>query len=195
MRKKIGFGCMILGVLLIVSAFSLLVWNREADRRAAEASERVLPEVKQAMEEQWIAETAPEEEAPKGPLTAEIDGYAYIGILSIPALDLELPVMDEWDYDRLKLAPCLYFGSPEEDDMVIAAHNYSRHFGRLSRLKAGDLVIFQNMEGVVYTYEVGCIETLAPEDTEAMLESGWDLTLYTCTYGGANRVTVRCDRI
>ena len=33
--------------------------------------------------------------------TVEIDGY-----LSVPSVGLELPVMAEWDYDRLKTAPC-----------------------------------------------------------------------------------------
>ena len=39
------------------------------------------------------------------------------------------------------------------------------------------------------------LELLWPEQTEEMLSGEWDLTLFTCTLGGRQRVTVRCDRI
>lgn len=84
-----------------------------------------------------------------------IDGYDYIGCLTIPSLDLELPVMSDWDYTRLKIAPCLYYGSLETDNMVIAAHNYDCHFGRLSQLNIGDEIIFTYMNSVVCRYRVG----------------------------------------
>ena len=32
-------------------------------------------------------------------------------------------------------------------------------------------------------------------DVDGMLSGGWDLSLYTCTYGGRARLTVRCDEI
>lgn len=43
-------------------------------------------------------------------------------------------------------------------------------------------------------YEVTEVEELQPTEIGQMLESGYDLTLYTCTYGGQSRVTVRCSR-
>lgn len=191
MRKKLGIIFMILGVLLIFSAGALLSYNRMTDQEANEAAQEVLPDMKEAIAEQGEAEPVISDEMK----TVEIDGYEYIGYLSIPVLELELPVMAQWDYTRLKLAPCLYFGSVKTNDMVIAAHNYSRHFGRLKQLKTGDPVCFTDAEGNIYTYEVGGIETLPPDAVEEMIESEWELTLYTCTYGGAERVTVRCGRV
>lgn len=206
MRKKISIVCMTLGVLLLAAAISLAVYNRYEENRAAEASERVLPLLRQAIEANshaeppkpenitpGPAEPEPEETAPDRMTVVEIDGYGYIGYLSIPALELELPVMSEWDYTRLKTAPCRYYGSVKTDNMVIAAHNYSRHFGRLSQLKPGDTVRFTDMEGVVYDYTVGTLETLPPTATEEMIQGDWALSLYTCTYGGKKRVTVRCE--
>ena len=38
------------------------------------------------------------------------------------------------------------------------------------------------------------LETLPPTATEAMITSGFDLSLYTCTPGGS-RVTARCRKI
>ena len=139
-------------------------------------------------------ETVPQETlAPELPVT-EIDGYGYVGYLSIPKLELELPVMSEWDYARLKIAPCRQFGSSRTDDLVIAAHNYKKHFGHLKDLEAGDEVGFTDMEGIENLYEVIRVETLKPTEVDAVQNSDHDLVLYTCTYGGKTRVTVFCDR-
>lgn len=124
-----------------------------------------------------------------------IDGYEYIGYLSIPSLGLDLPVMADWDYPRLKLSPCRYVGSTKTDDLVIAAHNYDRHFGRLSQLTGGEEVYFIDMDGVLSSYEVVETSILMPTDIEEMTSGDYDLTLFTCTYGGKSRVTVRCNRI
>ena len=60
--------------------------------------------------------------------TQEIQGYDYIAVLYIPVLELELPVMDQWDYTRLTVAPCRYTGSIYSNDLVIAGHAYEPHF-------------------------------------------------------------------
>lgn len=124
----------------------------------------------------------------------EIDGYNYIGYLSVPALDLELQVMAEWDYRRLRIAPCRYAGSTKTDDLVIMAHNYERHFGKLSQLAAGDLVFFTDMDHLVSCYTVAEVLTLKPTAVEEMTAGEYALTLFTCTYGGKSRIAVRCDR-
>lgn len=194
MRKKFGIICMICGILLIAASVSLAVYNYEEDLHAAGAAGKVMPDLKQQISER--IESKPEELKGSDEMTvAEIDGYGYIGYLSIPSLGLELPVMSDWDYVRLKIAPCLYFGSVKRDNMVIAAHNYAGFFGRCSELKIGDAVLFTDMDGAVYEYKVGDMEVLPPSATEEMIKSRWDLSLYTCTYGGASRVTVRCERV
>lgn len=185
---------MALGTAMVTGALSLFLWNQREARRAAAASEEILPQLIEQIEP---AGTAPVlEEAPllRDMTAVEIDGYEYIGFLSIPALGLELPVMSEWDYTRLKIAPCRYAGSVFTGGLVIAAHNYVRHFGSLKTLSAGDAVYFTDMDGSVFTYEVSALEILSPTAIEEMTAGGYDLTLFTCTYGGQSRITVRCDR-
>ena len=194
MKNKLGTLCMVLGTVLILSALSLFLWNRREAEHAAEAAETILPQVVEQ-----IAETAAEAPVPPDPFDptmteAEIDGYMYIGYLSIPALGLELPVMSEWDYTRLTIAPCRYSGSTKTDDLVIAAHNYARHFGGLSGLSGGEEVYFVDMDNVVSCYTVVAVEILPPTAVEEMTNGDYDLSLFTCTYGGRSRVTVRCDR-
>ena len=125
----------------------------------------------------------------------EEDGGDYIGVLELPLLGLELPVMESWSYPDLRVAPCRYSGSAYQDDMVVAAHNYKSHFGCLKELRLGDEVRFTDMEGNVFRYAVADLETLGKYDVEKMTSGDWDLTLFTCTYGGKSRVTVRCQRM
>lgn len=159
-------------------------------------------------DEAWLAELKERTPAPEGARpepsptepaalsdemdAVEIDGDAYIGELSIPALGLTLPVMSQWSYAKLKRAPCRYEGSVQNRSMILLAHNYRRHFGQIHALTPGDAVWFTDVHGSATRYEVTLVETLGPKETARMREGDWDLTLFTCTYGGSSRVTVRC---
>ena len=101
--------------------------------------------------------------------------------------------MSQWSYSRLKVAPCRYAGSLYRGDMIIAAHNYKRHFGLLKTVPPGETVIFTDVDGRVFSYAVADMEIL-PGTAVAEMESGeWDLTLFTCTKGGRTRITLRCN--
>lgn len=191
MPKKSGVILILAGAALIVSALSLFLYNRYEDLRAGDAAEKLLPELQSVIDAQEAIVSPPLDPNLK---VVEIDGYGYVGRLSIPVLNLELPVMSEWDYVRLKKAPCRQFGSSKTDDLVIAAHNYKKHFGMFYKLKAGDKVLFTDMDGVINEYSVKLVETLIPTKVEAVQNSGHDLALYTCTYGGKTRIVVFCDR-
>ena len=71
----------------------------------------------------------------------------------------------------------------------------NRHFGLIKNLHYGDDVTFTDMDGNTFRYQVIEVETLKPLAVEEMKTGDWDLTLFTCTLGGATRVTVRCSRV
>ena len=205
MRGK-GTGLIILGILLILGACGLGAYNiRESDQAQLE-SDRLSQSLQEKIP-QLPAETDPvaapgEIAVPTLPdyvlfpslemPVVEVDGRGYVGMVSIPVLGLELPVINEWSYPALKIAPCRYVGSAYSDDMIIMAHNYRSHFGRLKELRPDDQVIFTDMDGNVFIYLVAELETLERTAVEDMEAGDWDLTLFTCTYGGRSRVTVRC---
>ena len=206
MPKKAGIIFVTIGVVLIFSALLLFLYNGFEDRRAGQQAESLMDDIHSAMTEETNPTTQPteieieitesQETIPAEMPVVMIDGYEYIGYLSIPDLELELPVMAEWDYSRLKIAPCRHFGSTRTDDLVIAAHNYKSHFGSLSKLNSGAEVIFTDMDGIENRYVlVKAPETLAPDAVDAVQNSGYDLVLYTCTPGGATRVVAFCDRV
>ena len=201
MHKRVGICCIILGICCLLASVGFIVYNRWEDDHAQNTSKTMLQDVRENMPGN-AGGTGGQDGAAKVPvdipqemLTTQVDGYDCIGILSIPVLELELPVLTDWSYTKLKVAPCHYFGSCYDKDFVIAAHNYQSHFGRLSQLQPKDLVFFTDISGAVYCYEVVLLETLPANATEEMITSGFGLSLYTCTPGGASRVTVRCNAI
>ena len=198
---------MVLGVILLGGALVLFVHNQREASQAEMQSVTLLPQLMQVIEESENTAAEPVTYAqPVGTpvefldpsafemTEVQINGYAYIGYLSIPKLNLELPIMADWDYNRLRIAPCRYVGSVRGEDLVIMAHNYASHFGGLSKLTEGDSVIFTDMDGVVTVYQVVAQDILDPYAVEEMVSGEFDLTLFTCTYGGQSRVTVYCDR-
>ena len=186
------------GLLLIAAALALVAYNIADAQRAAKSAAQALEALEQASPAVSAAEpdavpayvADPDMEMP----TVTVEGNDYIGQMDIDALGLSLPVISEWSYPALKVAPCRYTGSAYQDNMIIAAHNYSSHFGRLSQLSAGDAVRFTDVDGNVFTYTVSQIEDLPGTAIEEMQAGDWDLTLFTCTLGGRTRVTVRCTR-
>ena len=192
MRKKLGLASVVLGAVLVLAALALWAYNRREDAAAGAEAETAM----QAVQEQITQEPTPADPAaldPEMPV-AEIDGHEYVGYVAIPSIELELPVMADWDYDKLKLAPCRQFGSSRTDDLVIAGHNYKTHFGKLDRVAVGDAVTFTDMDGIVNHYTVEKIETLDPTMVDQVENSGYALVLYTCTYSGQTRTTLFCGR-
>lgn len=214
MRKK-GTGFLLLGILLLLASLTLTgynIWDGYRADAAAEATVEVLhtviPRYVENHPERFLPsdeDAAPAAETEPLPDLSQftgrempatvIDGYRYIGVLDIADLELSLPVMEEWDYDRLKISPCRFSGSVYKDNLVICAHNYPHHFTPLKSAPLGTEVRFTDMDGNEFCYEIADFEVVGPDDVEKMLSGDWDLTLFTCTTGGQTRLTVRCTRI
>lgn len=170
----------------------------EADLETEETQANDQPEEAEKAEE--TEETGEPEELPEIPdiydptmTEVMIYGYPYIGYLSVPDLELALPIISEWSYPRFQIAPCRVSGTVLEKNLVLGAHNYPSHFGRLSQLSRGADIYFTDMDDNAYHYQVADIEILQPNDIELLTAGEYPLTLFTCTYGGKTRVTIRCD--
>ena len=209
-RKLFGTVCAALGILLVtasLAAIGYILWNEELSGLHAQ----------QAMEQ--LLQQVPEETVPATPDSADtpvmrpestqspadpafrpmpevmIDGVPYVGYLSIPALNLELPVIGQSNEANLEIAPCRFYGTVYNKNFVIGGHRYRRHFRKLSTLGYGERLSFTDMEGNVYTYEVVEYEVLEPNQAEYLCSGDWDLSLFTCTPGGLTRVVLRCLRV
>lgn len=200
--KSKGKIFILLGLLLMVAALFLTGYNFIEEKRAESSSDEAvakLVEILPSPAESDSSFSGAEEEIPDYILNPDmempiktVDGVDYIGVLSIPSLELELPIISEWSYQNLKIAPCRYSGSAYNQSLVICAHNYASHFGNLEKLDIGEKITFTDVDGNVFYYKVASMEVLSPSATEEMEESEYPLTLFTCNITGRSRITLRC---
>ena len=212
MKNKLGYILIAAGIVLVACACLLVFSNQRENEMAQAQSQEVLEQVIAAMKTN--AETVenaptvgmdsePDAEPSEGPElsrlevreTIRVDGNDYIGYLSIPDLGKILPIMADWSYAKLRIAPCRYVGGVQTDDLVLCAHNYASHFGNIGQLNPGAAVSFTDVNGIVTNYEVVEVVILPPNAKEEMTSGEYPLTLFTCTYGGEKRVTVRCEKV
>lgn len=182
-----------IGFVFLFCAFALFLKNKYEDKYAGIKSHDTYLKIQEELNKDKREEITQIENIEMKKLN--IDGNDYIGTINIPTLGLELPIMEDWDYDKMKISPCRYYGTIYTNDLVICAHAYESMFANIKKLKRGDKVIITDMNKNKYIYEVILLEVLSPYNVKEMIESEFDLTLYTCTYDNLNRVTVRLNRI
>ena len=190
-----------IGKVCLLSALLLHLYNiydnMNQDQNQKQILEQYIQETNHQQDTSFIQipdyQLNPEMEMPEVSIPG-LEEAGCIGIIEIPSINIKLPVLSTWSYSLLKKAPCRYTGSIYLDNMVIAAHNSDAHFKKISNLQEGDIVTFTDAVGNVFTYSVAGIELLQPNEVDNMTNGQWPLTLFTCTYGGASRVTVRCKK-
>lgn len=199
-RSLLGNILITTGLILLLCAGGLFFFNMLENNTYDDASHDLTDAVKAEMDipSESDAVTVPARDLTRTEELLELtpkdigDGI-FDGILTIPAIDLEMSVFDTWNEEYLRQSVCRYYGSPYTEDFVIAGHNYRSGFGKLKDLQPGDEVYFTDMNGIVTHYTVEEVEILDGTDISGMLSGSWALSLYTCTYGGSARLTVRCS--
>lgn len=185
----------IIGVFLILISLTMTIYNKYEDLKAGKDANETLNIIKNEITSQkHVVDTLPTDEV-REMKTININGDEFIGTITIPSINLELPVLSKFSNSNLKKAPCRYYGNLFTNDLIICAHAYETFFANLNKLKQNDLIIFTDVDGNIYTYEVLEVEVLKETDVDKMVNNEFDLTLYTCTYDNTGRVTVRCNRV
>lgn len=191
MKNRISRILSCIGIVLVICSISLCAYNVYDSFRSYFVSQ-------QKMNEYHVVKTRvgsipdyvlnPDMDMPE----VNVDGMSCVGTLEIPSLDLNLCVTSTFSDDNMKQLPCRYYGSVYKKNMVIVAHNYWFHFGRLNTLKSGDEVIFTDAFGNQFKYSVDVIDVVSPESVSEVTNGKWPLTLVTCTLDSQNRIVVRC---
>ena len=215
MKHKKGSGLIFLGLAMIVAALCLTFWNMLDENRAHSSTDEIMAQLREQVPDYHSAAPSlpaqmQDSDSAAVPLPGEVEipnyrldphrempveivnGKPYIGVLTVPALGLELPVIQQWSYPNLRVAPCRYTGSLAGGDMVIMGHNYRSHFTPLHRVLPGAAVEFEDVNGVVHHYTVDRIDYIHKSEAE-LLPSEHPLILFTCTAGGQNRIVIRCS--
>ncbi|MCL2081660.1 MAG: sortase [Oscillospiraceae bacterium] len=205
--KKVMLGA---GVLAVLLSAGLMFSNMLEDIRAGSSAGQTAHELSDLMESERIEKISityakpPEPRKKKSAPAAkpsptphpvlELNGRKYLGLLDISPLPVGLlPVNVEVTEESLKKTPCRWSGDLS-GSLVIGGHNYSRHFGGLPRLKSGDSVSITDTNEVRHDYKVDKISKIHENEFENIINTRYDLTLFTCTKTRVERVVVRLSK-
>lgn len=191
-RKNIYF---LIGTICILVAAFIFAKNTledyEVNKTTQSITEQLIKDDDDASKEKGKYLKNPKMEMP----VKEIDGHEYIGYVKIKRLGLKLPIMSSWSYEKIKISPARYQGSVYEDNMVLLAHNYHAHFGKLYQLEKNDEIVFYDMDDNEFVFKVKDKEEIRGDKLDELLSGEWDLTLFTCTLSGEFRTVIRCDLV
>ena len=138
----------------------------------------------------------------------EYKGYKVIGIVKIPKINLEYPILEIGNIDPenakqpMKLSIIKYWGENVNDygNLSIAGHNNKdgTMFGKTKKLKIGDIVELTDLNGQTIQYSIYDIFVTDPNDVSILLpkeEVIREVTLITCTNGNKQRLILKAKEI
>ena len=194
MRRRIrGAVLVVLGLVLTLSGALAYAYQEYRANLAGQIAQQLLQDLTWDLRQLQISGVtveAPEEQMPQ----VTVDGDAMIGILQIEEVGIALPVLSDWDYEKLDRSPCRYSGTLEGNNLILLGHNYDQHLGRLKQLEPGDGVEFVDVAGRPHRFTVAETTVLRPTDVDALTEQPYPLAIFTCTLGGRSRLVVFCNR-
>lgn len=132
-------------------------------------------------------------------LTAS-DGTSYytIGVINIPSINVNYPILSTYTDELLKIAPCKFHGpNPNEvGNLCIAGHNYrnSKFFSKVPNLQLGDTIEITDLSGRMLTYTVYDKFIVNPDElacTSQLTNGKKEITLITCTNDNKQRHIIK----
>ena len=148
------------------------------------------------------------EEKRENQIQLEYKGYKVIGIVKIPKINIEYPILEIENIDPksaekpMKLSIIKYWGEKVNDygNLSIAGHNNKdgTMFGKTKKLQKGDIVELTDLNGQTIQYSIYDIFVTDPNDVSILLpkdELVREVTLITCTNGNKQRLILKAKEI
>lgn len=137
-----------------------------------------------------------------------LSGYKIIGIVKIPKIQIEYPILDIDSYnpeetkEPMKISIVKYWGENVNDfgNLSIAGHNNynGTMFGKTKFLERGDIVELTDLNNQKIEYSIDNIFVTDPNDITILQttdESVREVTLITCTKGNRQRLVLKAREI
>ena len=148
------------------------------------------------------------EEESGSEIQLEYKGYKVIGIIKIPKISIEYPILEIGDIDPenakkpMKLSIIKYWGENVNDygNLSIAGHNNKdgTMFGKTKKLQKDDIVELTDLKGQTIKYSIYDIFVTDPNDVNILLpkdELIREVTLITCTNGNKQRLILKAKEV
>lgn len=131
-------------------------------------------------------------------INEQIQGHKVVGIIKIPKIELEYPILEKTSKETLNLSITKFWGNRinEIGNVTLAGHNNlnGTMFGKLKKLEEGDIIELTDIQNVKLNYKVFKTYIIDPNDITCILpeqEGVREITLITCTNGNKNRFIVK----
>lgn len=131
-------------------------------------------------------------------INEQIQGHKVVGIIKIPKIELEYPILEKTSKETLNLSITKFWGNRinEIGNVTLAGHNNlnGTMFGKLKKLEEGDIIELTDIQNVKLNYKVFKTYVIDPNDITCILpeqEGVREITLITCTNGNKNRFIVK----
>ena len=192
--KKITVYRIIL-VILVITALVLVVFviKKNVDSNKLENNtQSVLQEIKKEKK------SNPNDIDVIQEIDQEIEGYKVVGIINIPKINIEYPILEKTNKESLKLSITKFYGEKinQIGNVVLAGHNNlnNKMFGKIDKLENGDIIELTDSQMVTIKYEVFDKYIIDPNDISCIYpvdENSREVTLITCINRDKNRLIVK----
>ena len=222
-KKKVFRFEFFLSVFLLCALSSYAIYAEYDRNKSEEVSKEILQEIsfqdsKKVIDEEVIVvrlNAIPEEQNATSTQVVQIeqqinvpeeqkltasDGTVYytIGVINIPSISVNYPILSTYTDELLKIAPCKFHGpNPNEvGNLCIAGHNYknSKFFSKVPTLELGDKIEITDLSGRMLTYTIYDKFIVNPDELEctSQLTNGKkEITLITCTNDNKQRHIIK----
>lgn len=125
--------------------------------------------------------------------TVNLSGYEVTGILQIPDLNRSWPIIASGDAAATAKIPSIYGGNPASGNLVITDSADNRQFSRLKDLPDGSKVVFTDISGREYRYQIATVETVPSGKLSAISRhrERWDAAIITPNFSGRSQIVTR----
>lgn len=191
--KKITVYKILLIVLVIVAIIltSIVVKKYITEQQIENNAQEVIAKIKEQKTSNKQLDIIEE-------INEEIKGYKVIGIVNIPKIGIEYPILEKTNTDSLKLSITKFWGNKVNQigNVVLAGHNYfsDKMFGKINQLQNGDIIELTDKQRVTIKYQIFKTYIVDPNDISCILaenENSREVTLITCTNGNKERFIVK----
>jgi len=181
----------IVGISLIVIGLGLVITLQIRMHIGTVQRQEILA----SMEELWPDRSAgiPGTDLGSHMPVLEIEGEDYVAMLQIPALNVTLPVADTWDNGKLYRSPARFYGSAYDNTLVVGGADDSRQFSFCDKIDNGTVITITDMIGTQFSYAVSRVDRARKAESQWLMDTDHDLTLFCWDYLSMEYVAVRCD--
>lgn len=190
MRKRNVSFLQILGIGLILCSAALLAFQHfragAAERKSqavVSQLEALLPERTPGIPGNYVEPAMP---------VLELDGEDFSGLLDVPAFGVTLPVGSSWDTGKLGFYPCRFWGSVNDNSLVIGGTDQQGQFDFCDQIHPGASVTVTDLTGAEFTYSVTRVDRAKHADAQWLCCEAYDLTLFARSTYSLEYIAVRC---